>query len=77
MIRVKRQKSEKVSFPKSEGTNSLAKAKGIDSRAVWGFEMLDSLPVEAGVPIQGCPIQLSQASQRSDDLLQLGGLKTK
>ena len=77
MIRMKRQEPKKVSLPKREGTNFLAEAKGIDLRAVWGFEMLDRLPVEAGVPIQGCPIQFSQASQRSDDLPQLDRLKTK
>src|SRR5215472_11363638 len=63
--------AQEVAIPVGDGTDSLAQAKRIDSRAVRRFEMLDSFPVEAGVAVKHTPFQVTQTAERGHHLLEI------
>src|ERR1035437_8655784 len=69
--------AKEIAVSKSERADFLAQAERINAGAVGCLEMFDRLPLEARVPVDCTPVELAQAAQRRDNLLQLRGLEAR
>src|ERR1039458_3216407 len=69
--------AKEIAVSEGERTDFLAQAERINAGSVGRLEMFDRLPLEARVPVDRCPVQLAQAAQRRDNLLQLRGLEAR
>src|SRR5438552_12347075 len=77
MVRVQRDDPEEVTIAVRDGPDLLAQPEGIGGGAVRRANVSNRLPLETGVAVDGVPVQLAQAAERSDHHLQLRELETK
>lgn len=75
MIGVQRDEAQKGAVPVAHGANLLAQPERIDLGTVRRPEVLDRLPAKTRVAVQAVPIEIAPATQRGDDLLELGKLQ--
>ena len=77
VVGMERNQSKKVTIPERDRANALTESKRIHLCSVGCCEMLDEFPLKICMPIQRVPVQLPQAPQRSNDLLEVDDLKAE
>ena len=75
MVQVQRDEAKDVAVTTGQRPYLLAQAKRVDLGAGLSLYVIDRLPIQAGVDIDGVPIHASQTSERSRYLSPVGGFE--